>query len=291
MPKLMISVLLLFCAAASLSAALPVGSWIYRSNDSWKYAEVLTSYEGDGASRVLREVGSDGYITQLFQKGEFHREGEQLVFTAPKSFIFFEGSEGFGQMVEDIPVRIVLGALEHDGAEELSFGDRTYRSSLRMIDEIISDEQRILKDAVPFLNLTVFSMQSQIKGFGTEDMLTYWKSPARIPGGTGGVDVSMESSGTVMFFFPKLPVRLHMVFDSYSIIHGITISGSQTTFSRNRRGDGYLYGDLIVHGICRLTYGEADGTNAIAIADGTIDGGYLQMKINNQVYWIPAELQ
>ena len=292
MRRRLILLLMLIFVSVLLPAALPEGSWIYRSDDTWNYAEVLTYYGEGRACRIEREVGSDGYITQFYQVGELSLQGGQLVFTSPKSHIFFEGADGYAQMVEDLPVRISLGTVSSPSEQAVRIGGRDFICSKHSIAQIFSDDRRIAEEAVPFFNLTVFAMQSQIEGFGTDDMLAYWKNPARIPGGSGSVHVSMESSGTVMFVFPRLPVRLHMHFQDYSIVHGITISGKQTTFSRNRRGDGYLYGDLEIQGICRLIYGDEDGNNAITIADGTIAGGYLQLLTpDRREFLIPAGLQ
>lgn len=282
--------LLLVLAFSAVSAAVPEGTWVYIPDESWSFVEAYT-VSSTGACRIVRTLDQQGMISFYYQRGKLRNSDEGMVFSPAETFMLTEGSEGFSQSASSRAADRLIGEVSVISSSVIELGGIPYESSSRVIESVLECDERIRQQFVPLVNLTVFALQSQIDGFGGDGMISYWRNPKTVSGHTGSAEISMRSSGRVMFIYPRLPVWLDMVFESYSVFDGITITGTQTTYSVNRKGDGYLYGNLTIEGIGRIIYGSEPGEDAIPIKDGNITGGSMRAEIGDEVHVIDAVMK
>lgn len=288
MSKLVFMLILLSAPLLTVPAAIPEGSWIY-ADSSWEYIEILTVGPDDQAVRMVRSFDDAGRLDYSYQEGRI-LPGESPRFAAEETCILAEGEEGILQeRIRERSEFVLADAVLTDAC--LIIDGRCFRSAREIIPRSLEGEPETAQQFVPLVNMSVYALQSRIAGFGTEEMTAYWREEKSFSGMSGSASVSMRSSGRVMFFFPRLPVMFDMIFDSFSVIEGLVLTGYQTIHSQNRRGDGYLYGALEIEGTADIIYGQEDGTNAVEIREGTVVEGTLEVVTGLQRYLIDAAVR
>ena len=288
MSKLVFLLVLLSAPLLTAQSAVPEGSWI-SADSSWEDIEILTLDSEDRAIRMTRSFDEAGRLHYTYQEGRI-LPSRTPRFAFHETCMLAEGNAGILQKRLSESGEIALGDVQRSEAC-LLIGGRCFRSAREIIPQTLEGEQEAAQQFVALVNMSVYALQSQIDGFGTEDLISYWREEETFPGMSGSASVSMRSSGRVMFFFPRLPVKFDMMFDSFSVIEGMVLTGSQTIHSQNRRGDGYLYGALEIEGTADIIYGQEDGTGAVVIREGTVAGGTLEVVTGLRRYLIDAAVR
>jgi len=295
------------------------GSWVLLEGSSWKNCSVLTIdgwKEGQYGSTaelhaespensrkdalyLVSRTDDQGYFSFSLYEGAvaMHADDEIFGFTGHHQYQITEDRNGYAQDDREVDFRMT-GRIYHDAdGKAVSFVEidgRKYQPVSDCLSADCADAQgmELLRRPetafLPFLNLTISAAQAQLEGFGSASMTDYWKDPVTLSGLEGSVTVKMRSSGTVMFFFPKLPVWLDFEFDDYSVIAGIRLSGTQTTYSRNTKGDGYLFGTLELEDVGTISYGDPSGEDSIIIENGRTSSGNYTVEIAGRTYSVPV---
>lgn len=275
------TVLLLFILipAAGVLAEGITGSWINASQYCWADLEILTVNSSSEAARITKNTDENGWVHFTYELGVVTETSGQYLFQVKKVHTLAGGPQGYTQE----------SCTQEQKPSVLLFCEDGPYSPLGPLLDACSVDADVLAGRIhDLVNLSVFSIQAQIDGFGGSDMIAYWNKPAKIPGLKGSARAEMHSSGTTFFFFPRMPVTFVLDVYQYSVIEGITITGRQTSISHNQRGDGHFYGSLVIEGIGTLEYGDEKGKHGITVVDGNAQDGESILYIHGQRYVRPA---
>jgi len=284
--KLTAVLLLLAVSVPGILAAedLPAGSWMHIADDQWEFVEVLTILPDRSGIRLVRKNAEGGLLHFTHQSGTYGIREGTAVFSPQEEFLLREADGGFDQKQLKSPNEVSLGRIRPAGEHRLFLGGREYEEANQVIEQLLSEDRRIKRHLIPLVNLAVFSFQARVEGFGGDGMSSYWREPEQFSGISGTAEVSMRSSGRILFVFPKPPVWIDMEFTDFSVFSGLELTGRQTVYAENRRGDGHLSGYLTLHNIGTVLYGSGDGRGALPITDGRITGGNIVITVGERMY-------
>ncbi len=271
--------LLLLIPAAAVCAEGITGSWINASEHCWSNLEILTVMSSGEAARITKCTDEDGWVQFTYERGAVTEKSGHYLFQMKETHTLTGGPRGYTQE---------SCTISEEPAALMFCGDGPYSPLGPLLDPGYADADVLAGRIHDLVNLSVFSIQAQIDGFGGSDMIAYWKKPAVIPGLKGSACAELHSSGTTFFFFPRMPVTFVLDIDRYSVIAGITITGRQTSISHNQRGDGHFYGSLVVEGIGTVEYGDESGKYGISVVDGHAQDGESILYIHGQRHVMPA---
>ncbi len=271
--------LLILIPAAAVLAEDITGSWINVTKHCWSNLEILTVNSCGEAARITKCTDDDGWVQFSYERGAVTKKSGQYVFQVKEVHTLTGGPRGYKQE---------SCTISEEPAALMFCGDGPYSPLGPLLDPSNVDPDVLAGRFHVLVNLSVFSIQSQIEGFGGSDMISYWNKPTVIHGLSGSARGELHSSGTSFFFFPRMPVTFVLDIDRYSVIDGITITGKQTSISHNQRGDGHFYGSLVIAGIGTVEYGDESGGYGIAVVDGHAQDGESILYIHGQRHVMPA---